>query len=204
VSRWTVQLAFDADTAIPDVDRALHELPGHAGRNLPGSVGGAAATWEVAADDDPTEQLASTILRAVDVAALTPLASDDVVTSPPLIKRTLLLQVRAGTDAATRQRFESEVEAMPQHIDSIRSWALSVVDQKRTPSRWTHAWEQEYATLDGLRRDYMLHPYHWAGVDRWFDPEMPDRIVELDLMHVFYERVAPGELDETSTTARPR
>jgi Stress responsive A/B Barrel Domain len=190
VSRWTVQLAFDAQTATPDVDAALRALPGHAGRNLPGSVGGADATWEVVDDDDPTARLGGSVLHAVDACALTPLASDDMVTPLPLIKRTLLLQVRAGTDAATRQRFESELAAMPEHIESIRSWALSGIDQERTPSRWTHAWEQEYATLDGLRRGYMLHPYHWAGVDRWFDPEMPDRIVELDLVHVFYERVA--------------
>ena len=99
--------------------------------------------------------------------------------------------MRAGIDAATRAALRVRARGHAASTsDSIRSWALSGVDQERTPSRWTHAWEQEYATLDGLRRDYMLHPYHWAGVDRWFDPEMPDRIVELDLVHVFYERVA--------------
>lgn len=185
-----MQLAFDADVAASEIDRALRALPGHSGRNLPGSVGGGAATWEVSADDDPTAYLDGSALRAVDIVSLTSIASEDVVTTPPSIKRTLLLEVSAGTDEATRQRFESEVAAMPEHIRSIRSWALSAVDQERTPSRWTHAWEQEYATLDGLRRDYMLHPYHWAGVDRWFDPEMPDRIVALDLVHVFSERVA--------------
>ena len=188
--RWVVQLAADADAPSSAVDRALHALPGDAGRNLPGSVGGADATWELTADDDPTALLDTTALRIVDVVSLAPLASETTVTSPPLIKRTLLLQVRAGTDPAACRQFEAEVAAMPRHIASIRSWALSLVDQARTPSRWTHAWEQEYETLDGLERDYMLHPYHWAGVDRWFDPEMPDRIVDLDLVHVFYERAA--------------
>ena len=80
---------------------------------------------------------------------------------------------------------------MPEHISTIRSWRLSRLAGTGTHrERWTHAWEQEYETLDGLQRDYMLHPFHWAGVDRWFDPEMPNRIVELDLVHVFYERVA--------------
>lgn len=188
MSRWIFQLAVDTDAPASEIDRALRALPGHAGRNLPGSVGGAAATWELTADGDPIAQLDVALLRVVDVVSLSPLASEEMATPRPLIKRTLLLQVRAGADAAACRRFEADVAAMPQHIPSIRSWALSIVDQTRTPSRWTHAWEQEYETLDGLQRDYMLHPYHWASVDRWFDPEMPDRIVELDLVHVFYEQ----------------
>jgi hypothetical protein len=190
VSRWVCQLAADGDTPSAEVDRALRALPGHAGRNLPGSVGGATATWELTADDDPTEHLDGTPLQLVDLVSLVSLAEEQVVTPLPLVKRTLLLQVREGTDPALCRKFEAEVAAMPRHISSIRSWVLSAVDQARTPSRWTHAWEQEYASLDGLRQDYMSHPYHWAGVDRWFDPEMPDRIVELGLVHVFYERAA--------------
>ena len=50
---------------------------------------------------------------------------------------------------------------------------------------WTHVWEQRYDALDGLMGDYMMHPYHWARVDRWFDPESPDWIVDTHLCHSF-------------------
>jgi hypothetical protein len=80
---------------------------------------------------------------------------------------------------------------MPRHIATIGSWALSHVDHELAPSRWTHVWEQEYASVDGLRGDYMRSPYHWAGVDRWFDGEVPRSIVEPELAHVFYTAAGP-------------
>jgi len=75
--------------------------------------------------------------------------------------------------------------AMPEHIATIRSWALSRVDGASGPTRWTHAWEQEYVDIAGLTGEYLLNPYHWAHVDRWFDGEVPGAIVEPALAHVF-------------------
>ena len=46
-------------------------------------------------------------------------------------------------------------------------------------------WEQEYADVSGLEVDYMMHPYHWGLVDGWFDPECPQRIVDLRVAHVY-------------------
>jgi hypothetical protein len=80
---------------------------------------------------------------------------------------------------------------MPRYISSIRSWALSRVDQAASPSRWTHVWEQEYESVSGLRGEYMMSRYHWAGVDRWFDHEIPDAIVDDELIHVFYATDGP-------------
>jgi Stress responsive A/B Barrel Domain len=191
VTRWVVQLSFEPDAADADIDVALRSLPGQAGRNLPGSVGGGRATWDVCTDDDPVRRLDGTVLRCVDAVALVPCAGEIVVTPPPVVKRTLLLRVRADVDGAVRQQFESDLVAMPRHIASIRSWALSHVDARRSPSRWTHAWEQEYASVAGLRDDYMTSRYHWACVDRWFDPEVPGWIVERELAHVFYESAEP-------------
>jgi hypothetical protein len=56
---------------------------------------------------------------------------------------------------------------------------------ERSSSGWTHVWAQEFASLDGLQTDYMVHPYHWAVVDRWFDPESPERVVAPGFAHVF-------------------
>jgi hypothetical protein len=56
---------------------------------------------------------------------------------------------------------------------------------ERRQSGWTHVWAQEFDALEGLQSDYMLHPYHWATVDRWFDPESGERIVATELAHVF-------------------
>jgi hypothetical protein len=99
--------------------------------------------------------------------------------------------VRPGTRPAVQEQFEAELATMTRHIATIRSWALSRVDQGLAPSRWTHVWEQEYESVDGLRGDYMHSPYHWAGVDRWFDGEVPRSIVEPEIAHVFSTASGP-------------
>ncbi|MBL1078506.1 Dabb family protein [Nocardia sp. 2] len=98
------------------------------------------------------------------------------------IKRTLLLTVRPGTAADVLERFESDLMAMASHIPAIKSWSLSRVSGD---SRWTHVWEQEFESPDGLNGDYLLHPYHWTHVDRWFDPEIPGSIVEPAIAHLY-------------------
>ena len=45
--------------------------------------------------------------------------------------------------------------------------------------------------LDGLTGEYMLHPFHWTTVDAWFDPEVPDHIVDPVLADLFAEYDAP-------------
>ncbi len=101
------------------------------------------------------------------------------------IYRTLLLSVKPGAAPEAVARFECELLAMPRYIGSIRAWRLSQVAQAGGARRWTHVWEQRYDTLAGLQGTYMLYPYHWAWVDRWFDPESPHWIVDTRLCHSF-------------------
>lgn len=88
-------------------------------------------------------------------------------------------------------RFAAETQAMPRYIRSIRSWQLAVTREASGTRSWTHVWEQEYADLAGLQGSYMMHPYHWAHVDRWFDPEWPEWLVDPWLCHAFCETSAP-------------
>lgn len=101
------------------------------------------------------------------------------------VYRVLLLSVDQDTDPATAQRFEAETRMMPHYIPAISNWQLSRADEAIGARRWTHVWEQEYADAGGLMGPYMMHPYHWARIDRWFDPECPDRIVDARLCHSF-------------------
>lgn len=101
------------------------------------------------------------------------------------VYRVLLLSVDEDTDPASAQRFEAETRMMPYYIPAIRNWQLSRADEAMGARRWTHVWEQEYADAGGLMGPYMMHPYHWARIDRWFDPECPDRIVDARLCHSF-------------------
>ncbi len=149
------------------------------GDDLPGSVGGLGMTWDLECD----EIAAAWPQRpaAADTVALTRVAGARVALSGKRIKRTLLLRVRPGTAAVVVDRFEAELTAMPEHITAIASWTLS----RATHPHWTHAWEQEFADLDGLNGDYLLHPYHWTCVDRWFDPEIPTSIVDPAVAHLY-------------------
>jgi Stress responsive A/B Barrel Domain len=93
------------------------------------------------------------------------------------------LSPEATKDQAAQ--LEADLLAMPRHIEKILNWRLSRVSQSSGAERWSYVWEQEYAALEHLKQDYVWHPYHWGVVDRWFDPEMPCRIVQSHLCHSF-------------------
>ena len=101
------------------------------------------------------------------------------------VYRTLLLSVSPETDADTVMRFEDELRSMPHYIPVIKAWQLSRVDDAIGDSQWTHVFEQEFSDVAGLMGPYLLHPIHWAVVDRWFDPECPEVIVRDRLCHSF-------------------
>jgi hypothetical protein len=88
-------------------------------------------------------------------------------------------------------RFDAETRAMPCHVRSIRRWQLSTPLEASGSRHWTHVWEQEYDDLAGLQGPYMLHPCHWADVDRWFDPEDPDWLIDPVLCHSYCLTSAP-------------
>lgn len=101
------------------------------------------------------------------------------------LQRTLLLRVDPDTDRALVGEFERDLADMTRYIDAIVNSSLSRIDEVRHPRgpTWTHVWEQEFVALEGLRGPYMQHPYHWAFVDTWFDPQAPNHIVDLTLIH---------------------
>ena len=101
------------------------------------------------------------------------------------VYRVLLLSVDDRSEPGAIAQFEAETRMMPHYIPAIRNWQLSRIDAAVGERRWTHVWEQEYAGAEGLLGPYMLHPYHWARIDRWFDPECPERVVDARLCHSF-------------------
>lgn len=153
------------------------------GKHLPGTVGGGHYSWDGIDDPVPPgfEDVADVDLVKLELI-------DGSLADPDFageIKRTLLLRVEPDAPADSVTGFERDLMAMPDHIPSIVNWTLSrVVGPSGT--RWTHSWEQEYYTLDGLKVDYMMSPHHWGLIDGWFDPEMPRQIVDLDLAHVYH------------------
>ncbi|MFP1153659.1 Dabb family protein [Mycobacterium sherrisii] len=101
------------------------------------------------------------------------------------VYRALLLRVLPDTDTDTLARFEDELSSMPSFIPTIRAWQLSRVDDAIGASQWTHVFEQEFSDVDALLGPYLMHPIHWAVVDRWFDPESPDVIIRDRICHSF-------------------
>jgi hypothetical protein len=101
------------------------------------------------------------------------------------VYRALLLRVLPQTDTGTVARFEDELSSMPRYIPAIRAWQLSRVDDAIGTSEWTHVFEQEFTDVGGLMGPYLMHPFHWAVVDRWFDPECPDVIIRDRVCHSF-------------------
>ncbi|MFV8054252.1 Dabb family protein [Mycobacterium sp. 48b] len=107
------------------------------------------------------------------------------------VYRALLLRVPPEVEAETVAAFESELSMMPRYVPTITAWQLSRVEQAIGTSEWTHVFEQEFSDVDGLMGPYLMHPIHWAVVDRWFDPETTDIIVRDRVCHSFCELPAP-------------
>jgi hypothetical protein len=74
---------------------------------------------------------------------------------------------------------------MPRYVRTITAWQLSRVETAIGTSAWTHVFSQRFTDLEGLTGPYLMHPIHWAYVDRWFDPECPDYIVRDRVCHSF-------------------
>ncbi|WP_280340095.1 Dabb family protein [Nocardia neocaledoniensis] len=108
------------------------------------------------------------------------------------VHRVLLLRVAPETPDPTVRRFEADLLRMPEHIATMRTWQLSPVLRAVGAAPWTHVWEQEFTDLDGLNGPYLMHPVHWAHVDRWFDPECPEMIVRDRVCHSFCRTTTPS------------
>lgn len=115
--------------------------------------------------------------RLIDEVQVAPTAARYVPIVGPRAVRTLLMRVAPSATPEQIEGLENSLCAMPEHIDTIKSWTLSRLDPTHHTSGWTHLWEQEFTDVLGFR-PYMAHAYHWTGVERWFDPEMPTCIVE--------------------------
>ncbi|ORA15482.1 Dabb family protein [Mycobacterium arosiense] len=111
---------------------------------------------------------------------------------PGTVYRALLLRVQPDTPDATLARFERELSSMPRYLPTIRAWQLSRVSAAAGSSPWTHVFEQEFADIEALMGAYLMHPVHWAVVDRWFDPETTDVIVRDRVCHSFCPIAEPA------------
>lgn len=105
--------------------------------------------------------------------------------------RVALFCANRNPTAERLEAFGRQTLTLPRHVRSIRRWQLSDVGNVSGSRPWTHVWEQEYTDLDGLNGPYMMHPAHWAHVERWFDTEYPDHLVDRVLVHSFCAFAAP-------------
>lgn len=107
------------------------------------------------------------------------------------IWRALVFRVMPHGFPNGARTLENGLLLMPGTVSTIRSWALSPVSLCEGPKAFTHVWEQEFDSLDGLTGEYMTHPVHWGLVDAFFDAECPEYIVDPHLIQVV------GAIDRT-------
>ena len=100
------------------------------------------------------------------------------------IWRALIFRVTPQGFPDGAHALEQGLLMMPAHVSTIRNWALSQVSLCEGPKAYTHVWEQEFDSLDGLTGEYMAHPVHWGHVDAFFDAECPEYIVDPQLIQV--------------------
>lgn len=108
-------------------------------------------------------------------------------TSPSSVYRTLLLRVEDDVSEDIVRQFERETLRMPNFVSSMTSWQLSRVVSSSGRVGFTHVWEQEFTDMAGLMGPYLAHPVHWGYIDKWFDPECPEVIIQDRVSHSFCE-----------------
>ena len=113
------------------------------------------------------------------------------VTSHGSVYRTLLVAVTPETPADVIEAFESDLLLMPRFVRTITAYQLSRPERTLGAARWTHIFEQEFTDEAGLMGAYLMHPIHWARVDRWFDPECPEFIVRARICHSYCRTETP-------------
>ena len=186
-------LLTDAGPKLPGVRSAV------AGRTLPRALNGGHILWRLAfgTESDYWSCIASPAWRSEITTALAPdrgVLVDTIAYQAELFQtsrpgdpvgiwRCLVLAVEPGASAPDRAQFERDLLLMPDHVTTIRSWALGRAKSSSGRRGWTHVWEQEFRDLAGLEGEYMTSPIHWGLVDGWFDPECPQRIVDPHLIH---------------------
>lgn len=196
--RITAAAAAQADTAALEqaILSRVRALPGvcHAalGRNLQGCWGAGDYTLDAqyteAAAGVSGLAAALTGLADVDGAAYTPIGGGQ--RAPQLrdgIWRTLMFRVRPEAHEQHVLALEQDTLRMPEYMPGIRNWRLARVNHvnhRGASGAWTHVWQQEFATIDDLLGEYLMHPFHWGRVDRWFDPEFPEWTVDA-ISHAF-------------------
>lgn len=197
VTRLITADESDRDRLVRDVRAAASETgAAHAvvAATLPGSRNGGdvlahlrfadRTEWDsVAARFDGV--MADPAVRHVDGVTYAGTMTASAPDSPATVYRTLLLRVAPGTSDAVVERFEADLRLMPGYVRTITAWQLSRVESAIGASPWTHVFEQHFVDVDGLMGPYLMHPIHWAYVDRWFDPECPDVIVRDRVCHSF-------------------
>ena len=136
--------------------------------------------WEASGADAALDQLEGDPAVATLDSAAYPVERF-VVTTPGLtdgVYRTLFLRYLDGAPEEAKRRLAEDLTHMQDYVPQILNWAANPVHHARGEAPAQFVWEQEFADLAGLRGPYMASPHHWGHVDAWFDPEMPQRIVE--------------------------
>lgn len=193
--RETAQLWLRDGADISAVKAALAQrLAEHAevtgwnlGLNLEGSVGTGDASLDCVGEH--SQKMLPALLEDLpeierfEAVAYTPIATG--CTEPELsngIRRNLWLRVRPEASPEQVAGLEHDLAQMPAYMATMRNWTLARVDG---PGPWTHVWIQEFARIEDLMGEYLLHPHHWGWVDHWFDPDFPDWTVDTQLCHAF-------------------
>lgn len=101
------------------------------------------------------------------------------------IYRIALFHANQSPTTARIAQFGEETAAMPRYVKTIRRWTLTPPSTCQGTRPWTTVWEQEYDDRAGLEGPYLTHPVHWAHIDRWFDPEYPEWLVDPYLCHSY-------------------
>jgi len=119
------------------------------------------------------------------------------------IWRAMVLSVIEGTCRDKREQYESEMATMPDYIPAIRNWAMSAVLESSGSRKWAYVWEQDFDDVDSILGEYRMHPFHWGVIDRWYDAEHPEHILDGKFLRTLCPSAGSG-IDPKRRLSTPR
>jgi len=95
--------------------------------------------------------------------------------------RLLIFEVYPGTPMELIEKMETLMPDMCLYIPGLLNCKLARVEEASGHRNWNYAFECDYDDPATFFSSYMFRPYHWANVDKFFEPSCQEFMIDPDL-----------------------
>lgn len=147
------------------------------------------ADFEAAKETDAWKELAALAADTAQTATYeyvafgtqTEFASD----RPALCHRLLIFRLRDNAPQEIVEKMERTIVKFPDYVPQIANSKFAKVVETVGTNRWDYAFDVDYEQVTDYFGWYLGTPYHWAYIDRFFEPTSNEFIIDTHLCSVY-------------------